>query len=129
MYSFLREGEFVQVTMEDAGKVSGFVSRYGDLESDKGQFLNYFFESGRLDGNRLTFATGVVHGTSFGFQGTIGRGAGKTIGEEGYYVIEGKLTELSTNEQGRRTSRDRTVTLKSLPRKTQPSDGAPPPAK
>ena len=35
MYSFLKEGEFVQVTVEEAGPVTGFVSRYGDLESDK----------------------------------------------------------------------------------------------
>src|SRR5580692_12886627 len=35
MYSFLREGEFVQITVEDAGKVTGFVSRYGDSESDR----------------------------------------------------------------------------------------------
>ncbi|MGA8540989.1 MAG: hypothetical protein WB566_15920, partial [Terriglobales bacterium] len=29
MYSFLREGEFVQLTVEDQGNVTGFVSRYG----------------------------------------------------------------------------------------------------
>jgi hypothetical protein len=40
MYSFLREGEFVQVTVE-AGRVSGFVSRYGDTESDRGMFLDH----------------------------------------------------------------------------------------
>jgi hypothetical protein len=34
MYSFLKEGEFVQVTVEDAGRVTGFVSRFGDLDSD-----------------------------------------------------------------------------------------------
>ena len=36
MYAFLQDGEFVQVTVEDAGRVTGFVSRYGDLESDRG---------------------------------------------------------------------------------------------
>jgi hypothetical protein len=36
MYSFLSEGEFVQITVEDQGKVAGFVSRYGDGPSDKG---------------------------------------------------------------------------------------------
>src|SRR6266849_4204871 len=44
MYTFLREGEFVQITVEDAGHVTGFVSRYGDLERDKGTFLDHFFK-------------------------------------------------------------------------------------
>ncbi len=46
MYSFLRDGEFVQVTVEDQGRVTGFVSRYGDSESDRGVFLDHFFKSG-----------------------------------------------------------------------------------
>ena len=33
MYSFLQDGEFVQLTVEDKGNVTGFISRYGDLES------------------------------------------------------------------------------------------------
>src|SRR5579864_4541378 len=44
MYTFLKEGEFVQVTLEDAGHVTGFVSRFGDGESDKGAFLDQFFK-------------------------------------------------------------------------------------
>ena len=36
MYSFLQDGEFVQLTIEDTNRVSGFISRYGDLESDQG---------------------------------------------------------------------------------------------
>src|SRR5579884_3826263 len=74
MYSFLRDGEFVQVTVEDQGHVTGFVSRFGDLDSDKGQFLDQFFKTGKLDGNKLTFTTEIVHGVSFEFAGTIDRG-------------------------------------------------------
>src|SRR5215472_14914815 len=62
MYSFLRDGEFVQVSVEDTGKVNGFVSRYGDLDSDRGAFLNQFFKEGKLDGKNLTFTTETVHG-------------------------------------------------------------------
>jgi len=29
MYNFLRDGEFVQVTVEDQGNVTGFISRFG----------------------------------------------------------------------------------------------------
>src|SRR5438874_4828483 len=60
MYSFLQDGEFVQVTVEDQGRVTGFVSRYGDLESDRGAFLDQFFKQGKLDSNKLTFTTETV---------------------------------------------------------------------
>src|SRR4051794_7850313 len=57
MYSFEREGEFVQITVEvrspkaDRTKplaITGFISRYGDTESDRGAFLDYFFSKGSL---------------------------------------------------------------------------------
>ena len=62
MYTFLKEGEFVQISVQDAGHVSGFVSRFGDGESDKGAFLDQFFKNGKLEGNKLSFTTEVVHG-------------------------------------------------------------------
>jgi hypothetical protein len=115
MYSFLRDGEFVQVTVEDKGNVSGFVSRYGDSDSDRGAFLDHFFKQGKLDGNRLTFTTAVVHGVSFDFRGTIERGEGKKTGEEAYYVLKGTLTENSTDAAQKTSSRSREVALKSFP--------------
>src|SRR5271169_3288419 len=77
MYTFLKEGEFVQVTVEDEGHVTGFISRFGDGESDKGAFLDQFFKTGKLDGNKLIFTTEIVHGVAFDFQGTVDRGDGK----------------------------------------------------
>src|SRR5438477_11138813 len=75
MYSFLQDGEFVQITVEDQGKVTGFVSRYGDIESDKGfEFLDHFFKQGKLDGTKITFTTETVHGVWFEFKGSIDRG-------------------------------------------------------
>ncbi len=119
MYSFLREGEFVQITVDDAGAVSGFVARYGDLESDKGVLLDHFFKSARLNGNGLSFTTEVVHGISFEFTGTFSRGTDKKPGEEGYYLIEGKLTETSSDDNGKASSRERGMTLKSLQRRSE----------
>jgi hypothetical protein len=119
-YSFLRDGEFVQVTVEDAGKVTGFLSRYGDIESDKGAFLDQFFKQGKLDGDKLTFTTEVLHGTSFAFAGVVGRGEGKKPGDEAYYVIKGKLTETATNDQGKSTARDRDVIFRSFPQASAP---------
>src|ERR1700719_5042441 len=78
MYSFLQEGEFVQITVEDEGRVTGFISRYGDSESDRGAFLDQFFKPGKLDGTKLTFTTETVHGVSYEFKGIFARGEGKT---------------------------------------------------
>jgi hypothetical protein len=123
MYSFLREGEFVQITVEDKGRVSGFVSRYGDRESDRGAFLDHFFKTGegKLDGNLLTFATETVHGVWFEFRGTIERGAGKKAGDEAFYVLKGTLTEYSTDDAQKTSSRSREVALKSFPRDLSPA--------
>jgi hypothetical protein len=121
MYSFLRDGEFVQVTVEDQGRVTGFVSRYGDSESDRGVFLDHFFKSGKLDGNQLTFTTETVHGTSFEFRGAVERGEGKKPGDEAYYVLKGTLVENTTDEAKKTSSRSLDVALKSFPQDMAPS--------
>ena len=124
MYAFVREGEFVQITVEGEGRVTGFVSRYGDSESDRGVFLDHFFKSGKLDGNQLTFATDTVHGVSFEFHGTVERGEGKNRADEAYYVLKGTLIENTNDKSKKTSSRSREVALKSFPQ-----DLSPPPAK
>jgi hypothetical protein len=121
MYSFLREGEFVQVTVENQGRVTGFVSRYGDLESDRGAFLDQFFKQGKLDGNKLTFTTETVHGIWFEFRGTVERGEGKKTGDEAYYLLKGTLTEYSTGDTKKTSSRSQEVALKSFPQDVNPA--------
>jgi hypothetical protein len=121
MYSFLREGEFVQVTVEDAGHVTGFVSRYGSADSDKGAFLDHFFKQGKLEGKKLTFTTEVVHGVSFDFKGTVGRGDGKAPGDEGYYILTGTLTEIGSEQNNKPSARSRQVVLKQFPQEALPS--------
>ena len=123
MYSFLREGEFVQVTVEQQGRVTGFVSRYGDTESDRGVFLDHFFKQGRLDGNQLTFTTEVVHGVSFEFRGGVARGDGKNPGDEAYYVLKGTLTENTVDDAKRTSSRSHEVALRIFPRDLAPAQG------
>src|SRR5262249_26176559 len=109
MYTFLQEGEFVQVTVEDAGKVSGFVSRYGDSDSDRGAFLDQFFKSGKLENDKLVFATETVHGVWFEFAGTIGHGDIKVPGKEGYHVIKGTLIDYHTDADKKASSKSRPV--------------------
>src|SRR5215467_7090665 len=97
MYMFLRDGEFVQITVEDEGRVTGFVSRYGDGESDRGAFLDQFFRSGKLEDTKLSFVTETVHGVWFEFKGAVERGEGKNPGDEAYCVLKGTLTQSSTD--------------------------------
>ena len=115
MYTFLKEGEFVQVTVEDEGRVTGFISRFGDGESDKAAFLDQFFKSGKLDGNKLTFTTDIVHGKSFEFKGTIERGGGKNPGDEAYFVLKGSLTENASDANKKVTSHVEDVAFKMFP--------------
>jgi hypothetical protein len=121
MYTFLKEGEFVQVTVEDAGQVTGFVSRFGDGESDKGAFLDQFFKTGKLDGNKLTFTTEVVHGVTFDFRGTVDRGEGKNPGDEAYFVLKGTLTENASDVNKKVTSHSREVSFKMFPQDATPA--------
>jgi len=119
MYSFLRDGEFVQVTVEDQGHVIGFVSRYSEPEGDSG-FLDHFFKSGKIEGNQLAFSTETVHGVSFEFRGSVERGEGKSRGDEAYYVLKGTLIENTTGEAKKTSSRSREVALKSFPQDLAP---------
>lgn len=115
MYSFLQDGEFVQLTVEEEGRVTGFISHYGDGESDRGVFLDLFFKSGKLDGRNLTFTTQTVHGTWYEFKGTVERGPGKNPGDEAYYVLKGTLIQNSTDANKKTSSKSRDVAFKSFP--------------
>jgi len=121
MYQFLKEGEFVQVTVEDEGHVTGFISRYGDGESDKGAFLDQFFKTGKLEGNKLAFTTDIVHGAEFDFSGTVERGEGKNPGDEAYYVLKGTLTEKVSDANKKVTSHSRDVVFKMFPQEAGPA--------
>jgi hypothetical protein len=124
MYTFLQEGEFLQLTIEDSGdtkqkqntkSVTGFVSRYGNTDGDRGAFLDQFIKQGALDGTAVSFSTETVHGTWYEFKGTFDRGAGKKAGDEGYYVLKGALSENSTDSNKKVSTKSRQVAFKSFP--------------
>lgn len=121
MYSFLKEGELVQVTVEDQGHVAGFISRFGDGESDKGEFLNQFFKIGKLDGNKLNFTTDILHGVSWDFKGAVERGEGKNPGAEGYYVLKGTLTQNISDVNKKVMSHSQEVVFKMFPQTASPT--------
>ena len=114
MYSFLRDGEFVQLTLDD-GKLSGYISRFGDTESDKGTFIDQFFDKASLDGDHLSFTTKTVHGTWYGFIGVIAKTPGKQPAQEGYRVIKGNLVQHIMDASKADKPRQREVEFKSFP--------------
>ncbi len=121
MYSFVKDGEFIQITEEDKGAVSGFISRYGDSENDKGAFLDQFVKSGNWSARKLTFITEKVHGVFYTFEGTFDRGPGKKPADEGYYILRGTLTRSVTSLDGKSAStQSRQVEFRSFPRDVDP---------
>ena len=114
MYTFLREGEFVQLTM-DEGKLSGYVSRFGDTDSDKDTFIDQFFDKASLNGDHLAFNTKTVHGTWYEFSGVITKTPGKQPGQDGYRVIKGTLVQHLTHANKVDKPRQREVEFKSFP--------------
>jgi hypothetical protein len=119
MYSFLHDGEFVEIDVEDDGGVTGFISRFGDAESDRGAFLDQMFKTASLQGNKLSFTTREVHGVSYEFKGTVERGPGKEPGSEGYWVLKGTLTQTTLDAGGKPGSKSRAVEFKSFPADAQ----------
>jgi hypothetical protein len=118
MYSFLKEGEFLQITLEKAS-VTGYISRMGDSDSDTGVFLDQFFLKADVQGHDVSFTTRPLHSLWYEFKGRFDRGPGKTRADDGYYVLRGALTELTTNADKSVTSHARDVVFKLL---AQPID-------
>lgn len=114
LYSFVKEGESVQLTLDD-GELSGYITRFGESDSDKGQLIDQFFSKGSLKDNHLTFATKAVHGVWYEFEGTIQVQPGKAPGAEGYRVIKGALKQHSEDAKGTDKVRERSVEFKSFP--------------
>jgi len=113
-YTFVREGEVLQLTVED-GKLSGYISRFGDSDSDKGTFIDQFFDKTTLEGNRLSFDTKTVHGVWYDFSGVVSTQPGRKPSEEGYRVIRGKLVQHTTDENGKEKAMQKQVEFKSFP--------------
>ena len=112
MYSFLKDGEFVQINL-DQDKISGYISRLGETDSDRGEVLDQFFTKAALSGHDISFTTKAVHNIWFEFKGRFERGPAKTKAEDSYYVVRGTLTEYSgTGDKA--SSRSREVEFKWL---------------
>src|ERR1051326_1728323 len=118
MYSFLKEGEFVQINLEKSG-VSGYISRMGESESDRGVFLDQFFDKAQIQGHEVSFTTKQLHNIWYEFKGKFERGPGKTKADDGYYILRGTLKEFTLDEKKKPLAHSREVGFKLL---GQPDD-------
>ena len=88
-------------------RLSGFITRLGDRESDEGTPLTFFFATSRLSAQQLSFTTRQIHGVWFSFEGTIVRGSARSRDQQGYYLLQGRLVMhdvASQTEQARKVS-------------------------
>jgi hypothetical protein len=83
-------GGIIEIGLEP-DRLSGYITRLGDRESDEGTPLTFFFSTSRLSRQQLAFTTRQVHGLWFSFEGTIVRGSAPTRDRQGYYLLEGQL--------------------------------------
>lgn len=119
-YEFLHRDEMLQLTVEPQQsaaekKVTGFVSRHGELESDRGTPLDHWIHNGILRGDELHFRTTTIHGVWFEFSGRIVRGPARSRSERGEWVIQGKLTEHIIGPDRKDSAQSREVAFHALP--------------
>jgi len=121
MYSFLHEGEFVQIEVND-GKVTGLVSHFKGEDVEKAEFVDQFFEQAKLEGTTLSFRTKVADGLWFEFSGNVERGPAKTASDEGYWTVRGTLTEHHAGGDGKEVEKKHSLTLKSFPQDAETNE-------
>lgn len=116
-YEFGKLNNWIEIDIR-RNRLSGYITRLGDAESDTNTPLTYFFDRTSLDGSQIEFETKVVHGIWYSFHGTIFRGDGKTRQDEGYYVLHGVLIEHhpqgGTEKAADETYERRIVNFKSM---------------
>jgi hypothetical protein len=112
LYSFLHDGESIQLNIQD-GRLTGWVSSHGVLESDHDTLLDRFFKEATLEGNQIYFVTKPIHGCWFEFSGRLDRGQARDRSREDYFRMAGTLTEYVTDPDGKVTARKRDAVFKS----------------
>lgn len=111
MYSFLRDGESIQLNVQD-GKLSGWVTSFGFLDSDRDTLVDRFFQKASLKDDQVYFITKPIHGCWVEFAGHVERGDVPTRAKEGYFRLVGSLTEYTTDADDKVSARRRDVVFK-----------------
>lgn len=120
MYSFLHEGEFVQIEVT-GGQVTGLISFFKNEKAEAAEFEDRYFETASLKGNTLMFATKDTGGIWFEFSGTVERGPARTPEEEGYWIIRGTLIEHRKTKEGAADQKSQKLDLRSFPQDAPPA--------
>lgn len=115
LYSFVRDGDTLQINLQPDGRVTGYVSKVADGDSDRGQMLDFMFEKASLKGQDLEFRTKKIHAEYFEFKGHVERGPGKTHDDDAYFVIRGTLTTVREDLNGKAVPSASEVEFKSFP--------------
>ena len=105
----------MQLTVEDDGSVTGFISRFGDSANDKDTFLNQFFKAAKIEGTHLEFTTKALHGVWYEFAGTTETVAEAKPESQGARVLRGTLKVHSMGPKGADNVKSRAVVFKSFP--------------
>lgn len=112
-YLIDESGSTIEITL-DEGRLSGYITRMGDEQSDKNTPLTFFFDQATAKGQQVSFMTKKVHGIWYEFTGTIERGDARTNrNENGYYLLKGWWT---IHDDARNTKSRDEVSFKSTPR-------------
>ena len=116
-YHFDRDNESIEIDIV-RGRLSGYISRLGDAETDANTPLTYFFDKSSVNGSEIAFQTRVLHGMWYSFRGTILRGRAKAREDDGYYVLHGVLEEHHPQDADEKSANEtvekRTVNFKSM---------------
>jgi hypothetical protein len=117
-YAFDHSNDSIELDL-DRNKLSGYITRLGDAETDSNTPLTFFFDQSSIDGEVISFQTRVVHGVWYSFRGTIVRGNGKVRADAGYYELRGVLA-IHHPESGRDKSADETIERREIQFKSEP---------
>jgi len=118
LYTFLHEGEFVQLTLNDT-VLSGFISRYADEKQQT--FVDQFFRKASWDGKTLNFETRPAKDVWYAFSGVVVFAQDKKPEDEGYRILRGTLTTHWKGEYDKEESKAEAVEFRSFP----PDDAMP----
>lgn len=111
MYTFLQEGEFLQLT-QNGSVLSGFISRFADDRQES--FVDQFFSKASWKNGELTFETRKIKGVWYEFKGTARQTPGKTAQQEGFILLSGTLTSHNPDANGKDVATSKTVEFASF---------------
>ncbi|MGH9357292.1 MAG: hypothetical protein ACRD10_14290 [Terriglobia bacterium] len=112
-YRFLGPQDTLAILQEEQ-TLKGYVDVFqGEAESDA--VLSYPLTIGSRNGNQVSFRTRTIHERYYRFNGTVGRGTGKTPGDPDYLQLAGRLETITLNSvTGTNEVKTSQVILKSM---------------